>query len=465
MNESSYASRLTAAGVVAVSIGNFLVAFDASSVNVALPSITASLQASQAEQQWFLDAYTIPLCVFLLTAGVAGDRFGVARVYRVSTAVFAVASLLCALPMSGWQLIAARVLQGASASFMLPMTLSILTKGIPDLTRRARAIGGWGVVGGVAIATAPLVGGLITQFVGWRWLFLVNIPVCAFALVLIRGFRDPVAAPERRFTVLPQLLFCLALTFLAGSLIEGAHSSFANPVVVAALVGFAVALGALALTQAKATTPLVPRALFTHRPYLLVILSGGLYQIGSYGSLLVLALFLQQEHGLNAEQAGYAALPCCVAWLCGNLLASGVTPGVRRRIILTATLIGGVGGASVAVLSVTGSLGATLAATALIGVPSGLLASLLSAEAMHLCPPEISGAASGLLNTSRQVGMTIAIAVLGGLGFAYQLLVPMLVVAGAFLLVGVSCLSAFALRGDHGRADAPKQPVTADGSR
>jgi MFS family permease len=465
MNESSYASRLTAAGVVAVSIGNFLVAFDASSVNVALPSITASLRASAAEQQWFLDAYTIPLCVFLLTAGVAGDRFGVARVYRVSTAMFAVASLLCALPQSGWQLIAARVLQGVSASFMLPMTLSILTKGIPDLTRRARAIGGWGVVGGVAIATAPLAGGLITQFVGWRWLFLVNIPVCVFALVLIRGFRDPVAAPERRFTVVPQLLFCLALTFLAGSLIEGTHSSFGDPLVVAALVGFAVTLGALALTQVKATTPLVPRALFTHRPYLLVILSGGLYQIGSYGSLLVLALFLQQRHGLTAEQAGYAALPCCVAWLCGNLLASRVTPAVRRRIILTSTLIGFVGGAAVAVLSVTGSLTATLAASALIGLPSGLLASLLSAEAMHLCPPEISGAASGLLNTSRQVGMTIAIAVLGGLGFAYQLLVPMSVVAAAFLLVGVSCMSAFALRTDHKPADAPKQPVAVDGSR
>ena len=333
MNES-YASRLTAAGVVAVSIGNFLVAFDASSVNVALPSITSSLQASAAEQQWFLDGYTIPLCVFLLTAGVAGDRFGVARVYRVSTAVFAFASLLCALPQSGWQLVAARVLQGASASFMLPMTLSIITKGIADLDRRARTIGGWGVVGGVAIASAPLAGGLITQFVGWRWLFLVNVPVCVFALVLIRGFRDPVAAPGRRFTVLPQLLFCLTLTCLAGALIEGGHTSFTAPLVAIALLGFAVALAALVLTQLKADTPLLPRALFTHRPYLLVILSGGMYQIGSYGSLLVLALFLQQRHGLTAEQAGYAALPCCVAWLCGNLLASRVTPAIRRRVIL-----------------------------------------------------------------------------------------------------------------------------------
>ncbi|QKV73654.1 MFS transporter [Amycolatopsis sp. Hca4] len=443
MNSGTTATRLTLGGVIAVSTGNFFVAFDASAVNVALPSIRASLGASESVQQWFLDSYTIPLCVFLLAAGVVGDRWGVGRVYRWSLATFGVASLLCALAQTGEQLIVTRALQGASASFMLPMTLSIIAKGIPDLRRRARTIGAWGVVGGFGIAFAPIIGGLIAHYAGWRWLFAVNVPVCVAALLMIRRFHDAPSLAGRRFGPVGQALFCLTLTCLAGALIEIGHRSPGAPIVLALGGGFVVSLVALVVSQRFSSAPMLPRALFTHRPFLFVVLSGGFYQLASYGSLLVLALYLQVKEGYSADIAGYAMLPCCVAWLSGNVLAMRVPPSARRRVIVAATVLGATGGLLVATTSLAASTPLTMAVTIPIGIASGLLASSLSAEAMHLCPPEISGTASGLLNTSRQTGMAIAIAVLGGLGYAHQLLVPMTIIAGGFAVVLLCCLRAF----------------------
>jgi DHA2 family methylenomycin A resistance protein-like MFS transporter len=201
--------------------------------------------------------------------------------------------------------------------------------------------------------------------------------------------------------------------------------------------------------------PMLPRALFSHRQFLFVVVSGGFYQFGSYGSLLVLALYLQEKVGYSADVTGYALLPCCGAWLAGNALAVRVTPAARRKVIVGATLCGAAGGLAVALVSLTGLSVLTMVATIPVGLASGLLASSLSAEVMHLCPPEISGTASGLFNTSRQTGMAIAVAILGGLSYAHRLLVPMTVIAGAFAVVLGCCLAAFAVAAAH-RAETPR---------
>jgi MFS transporter, DHA2 family, methylenomycin A resistance protein len=436
-------SELTTTGLIAVSVGNFLVCFDASSVNVALPSITRSLSASPSLQPWYLDSYTIPLCVFLLAAGVAGDKFGVGRVYRAALVAFAATSFLCAIAQTGPELIAGGAAEGVSARFMLPMTLSIITKGVGDPAQRSRAIAAWGVVGGLGIAFAPVVGGLITNFIGWRWLFSVNVPICLAAVAMVWRFRDQSADPSRRFTPFAQLLFCAALTCLAGALIDGARSTFASFTVALLGVGFVLSLSALIVTQRRTHNPLVPRGLLSHRPYTLVAVSGGLYQLGAYGTLLVLALYLEQSQGYRADVAGYVMLPYCVAWLVGNSLAVKVGPAIRRRIILGAAGLGASGAIAVAVLSLARSVPVTMTLTVPIGVAAGLLAPLLSSEAMQLCPPEVSGTGSGVLNTSRQIGMVIAIAILADMSFELQLLVPMIVITVSLLAVLGCCFVAF----------------------
>lgn len=449
VDSSARTSKLTAAGVVAVSVGNFLVCFDASAVNVALPNLTVSLHATQSTQPWFLDSYTIPLCVFLLAAGVAGDKYGVGRVYRASLTVFGVASLLCALAQSGDQFVGARILQGASASFMLPMTLSIITKGVEDQAKRTKTIGAWGVVGGFGIAFAPIIGGLTIQFVGWRWLFLVNVPICIATVILIWRFTDRSANPDRKFTPTTQLLFCVSLTCLAAALIDGGRSTFGSATVLILFGGFLLTTTALIVTQIKTSNPMVPRELFTHRPYLLVALSGGLYQLAAYGSLLALALYLQEARGFHPDTTGYVMLPFCGAWLVGNALAVKITPAIRRRSIIISALLGATGGLLVAVLSLVKSTPLTMGLTTPIGIAAGLLASMLSSEAMYLCPPDVSGVGSGVLNTSRQIGMVIAISILGGMTFTHELLTPMTIVCAAFVLVLVCCMISFNEQSRH----------------
>ncbi|MCM6778062.1 MFS transporter [Nocardia sp. CDC159] len=422
------------AGVVAVSIGNFLVAFDATAVYVALPSVTADLHAGTAAGQWFLDAYTIALSVFLLASGALGDRVGAARVYRWSLLAFLLASVACAAATAPAQLIAARAVQGVSASFALPMTLAILTKGVPDPVRRSRTIGAWGVVGGVGIASAPILSGLITGYLGWRWLFLINAPVCLIALVLLRSFRDRPADRPARFAPGPQALLCVVLVAIASVLIEGHEIGYADPWIVAlAAVAFAgvVALGWL---QVRSAQPMIPRALSGNRSFLLIVFGGGCYQFASYGSLLVLSLYLQRVHGMSVQRAGYALLVCCLAWFGGNVLALRVTPANRRTVIIAMATTGALGALATAALSQTGNLTVTMIPTAAIGLAAGLLASSLSAATMHVAPAEVSGSASGLLNTSRQCGMALAIAALGAMATG-SLPAPMLLIGAAFAVV------------------------------
>ncbi|MBY8855306.1 MFS transporter [Nocardia sp. CA2R105] len=440
------AGQLGIAGVIAVSIGNFLVAFDASAVNVALPTITRELHTSAGAGQWFLDGYTIPLCVFLMVSGAAGDRFGAAKVYRAALVVFTVASALCATAMSGEWLIAARVLQGVSASFALPMTLAILGKGIADPGRRARMIGAWGVVGGVGIASSPLLSGLVTGFIGWRWMFAVNVPICLVALWMLRRFSDAPEAHQRRVNPVSQLLLCVLLTSLAAALIEGRHGTWPIGWLIGAAGITVVAAAGLLWIELVSDKPTVPQELSHNRPYLLVALAGGCYQFASYGSLLVLALYLQQKHGLDAVHTGYVLLVCCVSWCLGNVTALVITPARRDRMIVAFAAVGAVGAIGSAGLSLGGNLVLAIAPTALIGYAAGILASSLSAAAMHLAPAPVAGTAAGLLNTSRQSGMVIAVAILGGMGFSTELLVPMLAVGGAFAGVLISMVIAGGLR-------------------
>lgn len=183
-------NSLTVIILIAVSIGNFLVAFDASAINVASTQIIAELNGSHAALQWVLDGYTIPLCAFLFLSGALGDKWGPYRVYKLSTTLFLLSSIGCALASTISGLILWRFLQGAAASFMLPMTLSIIADAEPDLSKRARAVGVWGVVGGCAIALGPLLGGYLSHTWSWRAVFWINLPICIFALMGIINSSD-----------------------------------------------------------------------------------------------------------------------------------------------------------------------------------------------------------------------------------------------------------------------------------
>lgn len=434
MTTAPAAQRLAVPLLIAVSIGNFLVAFDASAINVAVPQIIDELGGSTTDLQWILDGYTIPLCAFLFLSGVLGDRFGAFRVYRWALLAFLTSSIGCALAWSTPVLIGMRLMQGAAASFMLPMTLAIIAAAEPDRNRRARAVGVWGVVGGCAIALGPLLGGILSETLTWRSIFWLNLPVCAVALLVIRKKHSVPGDASRRISILSQALFLGFLFSMAWALISMAHGQESTGALVLrwALVG---ALGAgLIVADRRAPTPMIPEQLWQDRSFLRLTSAGAIYQFCSYGSLLVFTLWASTFQTDSALGAGILVLPCSIAWLCGNLTVWASRPAWRVRIIAIGTLTGGAG-AVAAVISGGQPSPILVAGMVLVGFASGLLASTLSAQAMHVAPGEVSGAASGMFNTSRQFGMVVAIATVGGIGFESGLLPQFGIVTIGFVLI------------------------------
>ncbi|MDF3281364.1 MULTISPECIES: MFS transporter [unclassified Gordonia (in: high G+C Gram-positive bacteria)] len=418
-------------GVVAVSLGNFMVAFDASGVNVALPAIASDLGAGTVARQWILDAYTVPLCAVLLLAGVLGDRIGGTRLYRRATAVFAVVSLLCAVAPDSPTLIACRIVQGAAGGFMLPMTLSVISRRIGEPARRARAIGVWGVVGGVAIASAPLLASVLVAGLGWWSVFACNIPMCIAALLLLPAVDDR-EATTRSIDWRGQVLLAVLLSALACGVIE----SMRGACVVAGFAAAActAAVAALVWHVRRAPAPMVPPEVF-NRPFSVSVVAGTCYQFAAYGSLIVLPMYLQLVRRFDVVHAGRLMIPCCVGWLGGNVIALLAPHHLHRRFLSVAPAVAVVAAAVVAATAAT-VLPAALVATVPLGVTAGVLASTLSSTAMSLATPGTSGASAGTFNVGRQLGMVVAVAVLGSDALSASPVAAFSTIAGAFAVLG-----------------------------
>lgn len=427
------ARSLSVPALIAVAVGNFLVGFDASAVNVVVTPMVQDFGGSHAALQWVLDGYTIPLCAFLFLSGALGDRFGSFRVYKLATALFLASSIACAVaPGLGW-LIAARLVQGAAASFMLPMTLSIIAESESDATRRARAIGLWGVVGGVSIAAGPVLGGLMGLVWSWRAVFWLNLPICAAALLMLARHRSPANPQARRIPMLSQGLLLVFLFAVAWAMISTAHGGSASLVLgVAWGLAVAAAVG-LVLADRKAQTPMVPEVLWRDRAFMRLVSSGAVYQFCSYGGLLVLTLWASEAWDGSAMQAGVRVLPCSVAWLCGNITVWLTRPQWRRGVIAFGTAVGAAG-AFCTVLAGTHGWPLVVGMMA-AGLASGLLASSLSVEAMSKAPEKAAGSASGLFNTSRQFGMVVAIATIGGMSVDPTIAIQFMVIGVGYLLI------------------------------
>ncbi|MCF3138244.1 MULTISPECIES: MFS transporter [unclassified Paenarthrobacter] len=464
MSEAPAVRRMAVPLLIAVSIGNFLVAFDASAINVAVPQIINELGGTTTDLQWILDGYTIPLCAFLFLSGVLGDRYGAFRVYRWATVAFLASSIGCALAWSTPVLVGMRLMQGAAASFMLPMTLAIIAASEPDPNRRARAVGVWGVVGGCAIALGPLIGGALSEVLTWRSIFWLNLPVCAAALLVIRKHHSTPGNASRKISALSQGLLLCFLFSVAWVLISMAHGQLSTLWLVLAWVFVALVAAALVITDRRAQTPMIPEQLWQDRSFLRLTSAGAIYQFCSYGSLLVFTLWASSYQQSGPLSAGMLVLPCSVAWLCGNLTVWASRPGWRLRIIAAGTVTGFLG-ALASIISSGESSVVLMVGMILVGFASGLLASTLSAQAMHVAPGEVSGAASGMFNTSRQFGMVVAVATIGGIGFETGLLPQFSIVIVGFAVILALVFYPGKTRRtrpleNHGAANRPQAEVT-----
>jgi EmrB/QacA subfamily drug resistance transporter len=440
MPELSPRRRLLVLAICCMSL--LIVSLDNTVLNVALPAMQRDLHASTSGLQWTIDAYTLVLAVLLMLAGSTADRIGRKRVFLAGLVVFTIGSALCSVAPNLDALIAFRMVQAVGGSMLNPVAMSIITNTFTDPRERARAIGAWGAVVGISMAAGPLVGGLLVESVGWRAIFLINLPVGLAALLLtLRYVPESRAAKARRMDPVGQLLVIALFGGLTYAIIEAPAAGFAA-VLPFAVVAVAALIGLLVYEPRRAE-PLIDLRFFRSAPFsgATLIAMAAFAALG--GFLFLSTLYLQNVRGLDALHAGLWMLPMAVpTFLCAPL--SGRLVGSRGpRLPL---LIAGVAMTASAVLfaafaAETSNTGLFLGYL-LFGVGFGFVNAPITNTAVSGMPRAQAGVAAAIASTSRQLGQTLGVAVVGavlaaGVGAsAYQDAFVTAAVPGWWILTG-----------------------------
>ena len=393
----------------------FMVVLDIAIVNVALPSIQTDLGFSQENLQWVISAYALVFGGFLLLGGRMADLLGRRRLFVGGLVVFTVGSLLCGLAWSEASLIGARAIQGLGAATISPAALAILTTTFKEGRERNIALGAWGAVGGFGAAAGVLLGGVLTDSLSWEWIFWVNVPVGALALaltpVLLAESRD---ARARSFDVPGALLVTSGLVVLVLGITQGQDWGWGSGRTIAAFVATAVLLAGFLSWEARTSDPLMPLSIFRLRTLSAANVSGFILGTALFAMFLMLTLYMQQVLGYSAMETGVAYLAVAgtsVLW--ANVAAQAVNRvGVKPALIFGMTLLT-IGLVYFTQVSVGGSYWADLFPGFLIiglGMPFCFVP--ISIAALAGTKPAEAGLASGLINTSQQVGGAVGIAIL-----------------------------------------------------
>ncbi|MCL2551343.1 MAG: MFS transporter [Actinomycetia bacterium] len=401
--------------LLVVCAGQFLVVLDVSVVNVALPSMRTALGLGQTGQQWVVNAYALTFAGFMLLGGRAADLFGRKRIFLTGLALFTVASLAGGLARDPWMLITARAVQGLGSAVLAPTTLSILTTSFPEGAERTRAIGTWTAVGAGGGAAGGLVGGLLTDYLSWRWVLLVNVPVGA--LVLAGAFlwiTESRGAAGRRLDVPGAVLVTGGVAALAYGIAETESHGWTSVDSALPLAAGAALLAAFVTVEARTAHPLMPLRLFRIRSVSAgnaVLLAGG---AAMFSTWYFLSLYMQNVLHYSPVRTGVAFLPHTAAIVVGSKLAP------RLMSLVDARLVSAAGGAMAAgglawqsQLGVhSGYLGTIALPGMLTMLGAGLLMTPVAAAATSGVAMGEQGLVSGLLNTSRQLGGALGLTIL-----------------------------------------------------
>jgi EmrB/QacA subfamily drug resistance transporter len=393
-----------------------VVGMDVTVVNVALPSIRRDLGASVSSLQWTTAAYTVVLASLLMLGGSIADRLGRARVFKFGLAMFTAASLACSLaPGTGW-LIAFRVVQGVAGAMLNPVAMAIIRNTFEDPRERAQAIGIWGAVAGISIALGPVLGGVLVGL-SWRAVFLVNIPIGLAAIALTARFVPESRAPRpRRPDPVGQVLVVLMLASLTSAIIEGPGLGWGSPGIVALALTAAVSLATLVRYELRRVDPLIELRFFASRPFAAATVIAVAAFTAFGGFLFLNTLYLQEVRDLSPVSAGLCTLPmAAMTVLCSPI--SGRIVGARGvRIPLVVGGLGlGAGSLMLTSLSADTSLAWVLAAYCVFGLGFGAVNAPITNAAVSGMPPS---QAAAVATTSRQVGLTLGVAVVGAVATA-----------------------------------------------
>lgn len=403
--------------LVGLTLGYFMVLLDMTVVSVALPAIGADLGGGISGLQWVANAYTTVFAGFLLSMGAFADKLGAKRVYISGLALFLAASAASAAVSSLWALIVLRAILGIGGAALMPASLALLAHAYPGPVERARALGIWAAVTGAAMASGPVVGGLLADSFGWRSIFLLNVPLAAISMIVtFLLVKETARKPQQSFDLRGQITAIAAIAALSFGLMEGETYGWKSPVIWAAF-GLAL-LGAVLflIVEAKGRTPLLPLRLFRNATVSAGMLAGVAINFGLSGILFVLPLFFQQFRGLSAHLAGLALLPMMVPLAFNPILTGRIVGRIGARIPMTAGFSLGALGTLLQVRTDVGtSYILTMIGLLLIGFGVSSTIPSLMAAVISSVPKEQAGAVSGALNSSRQLGATLGVAIFGSI--------------------------------------------------
>ena len=403
----------------------FMLLLDTTIVNVAQQKIKEGLNADISQIQWILDSYILAFAVLMLSFGRLGDIYGRKKMFVTGMAVFIAASGLCGI--SGWvadlvgipgatALIIARVLQGAGGALMMPQTLSLITVAFPP-QKRGAAMGIWGSVVALGAVLGPLLGGYIVTDYPWEWIFLINIPVGIIAifatLAIVPGSRDPLASGKLDWG---GVIFSAAAIFaLVYALIEGPKFGWTSPQTLGLLLVSAAIFAIFIWWERRVPDPMVKLELFAIRNFWVANVIGLAVPFGLFGIFFPMTIFLQGALGMTPLEAGLTMMPMSLMLM----VVAPVSGRLSDRIGARWILIAGLTFVTVGILWITSQVSTTtnwrtlLPALLVTGTGMGMTFAPMTAAAMSQVPPRISGSASGILNTSRNIGQLLGIAVLG----------------------------------------------------
>lgn len=407
--------RPGAAALGAALLGFFVITLDALVVNVALPSIRESLGGGITGLQWVVDGYTLMFAALLLSAGSLTDRLGARRTFGTGMTLFALASVACGLAPNLGVLIVARLVQGAGAAVIVPSSLALIREAFPDAGKRARAISLWALGGSVGSAAGPVAGGFLSQ-IEWRLIFFINLPVGVIALLLLAHTKISQRRKQAGFDWTGQLSAVVAMGALTFAAIETGAAGFTAPYVLSSYALAVLAAVVFVMAQARGKHPMVPLSLLRSRTMALASGIGFALNVGFYGMIFLLSLYLQQAKGMTALATGLAFVPMTVLTAFVSPTAAWFTArfGPRMPVIAGQTTMV-VGLALLALVPASAPTWLLIVLMVPVGAGGSLAVPALTSLLLDRVPAERAGTASGVLNTSRQVGGALAVAVFGAL--------------------------------------------------
>jgi EmrB/QacA subfamily drug resistance transporter len=395
----------------------FVAGLDVTVVNVALPSIQKALHAPVSGLQWSIDSYTLVIACLLMFSGSLADKFGRRRVFQIGLGLFSLGSLLCSVSPSLGFLVAFRAMQAVGGSMLNPVAMSIVATTFTDKAERARAVGAWGAVAGLSLASGPVLGGILVSGLGWRSIFWVNVPIGALAIVLTQKFvPESKAARGKRFDPFGQLFVVTFLGPLTGAVIEGPRYGWGSPFIIALFAVAVASLAGLIAVERRRTEPLVDLRFFRSPAFSGAALIGLVALMTLGGFLFLNTLYLQDVRGYSPLEAGLLTIPMAASLavfstISGRLVAAR---GPRPALALAGLLLAAGTGLMIGTGRGTGDWYLILAYI-VYGAGSGLVSTPITNTALSGLPRDQAGVAGAIASTCRQTGAAIGVAVCGSI--------------------------------------------------